>query len=439
MSDGGYAFADMAAGTRSTLRIPYTVEHDSVMSISVKLDVSYTTDNGAYVFSKTQSIPIALALGVNVQDVFKHEALFSRFNVSTASSSPLRLFKSELLGSAVFEPSFGTPPSRPVVIFPKQPACLLYRITRKEVEIGPKSQKTMLLKLHYSVLRDEIEAIIEASLLRAMADTPLSICSRTIVADVLRHVTDKLSASDLERATLLGEASTSFLADVAWETHFAGMGKLPTQEDAATVISSFLKGWQKSHPRLAIPEPTGSQERRCITIPVDVPSLPVIHTADIQLQTPLPSPSPVQSATTPVVSINQLLPATLRLRWSRIWNTVPSSPEPLEFTYDVAAPPDTWLLAGRRRGRFVVGKTASETTAPLLLVPLREGWLPFPIVEIHAADDSHCEVDHRNLGETVRVVADRERLTLSLDASGPGGGPLVLESERRGHEGRVVA
>ena len=55
---------------------------------------------------------------------------------------------------------------------------------------------------------------------------------------------------------------------------------------------------------------------------------------------------------------------------------------------------------------------------------------------------AHFESDLRNMGETIRVVADRTRVTLSLDASGPGGGPLVLDVERRGHsgvEGRVVA
>jgi hypothetical protein len=89
------------------------------------------------------------------------------------------------------------------------------------------------------------------------------------------------------------------------------------------------------------------------------------------------------------------------------------------------------------------------------LIPLREGWLPFPGVEIrqvtgsleigggtidNGPGDHHCEMDYRNLGETVHVVADRREVTLSLDASGPGGGPLVLESQRSlGLDGRVVA
>ena len=124
------------------------------------------------------------------------------------------------------------------------------------------------------------------------------------------------------------------------------------------------------------------------------------------------------------------------------------------------------------------------------MIPLREGWLPYPGVEIRevrsAASETAAaaaglaaassttptnaaataavtgkrkssankpantpatatapdpavvlpmpiaiETDYRNLGETVRVVADRGRVTLSLDAGGPGGGPLLLDVQPR--------
>jgi len=94
----------------------------------------------------------------------------------------------------------------------------------------------------------------------------------------------------------------------------------------------------------------------------------------------------------------------------------------------------------------------TEAEMPLILIPLREGWLPYPAVDIreivvaNADGDSGqvltqgCEVDLRNLGETLRVVGGRSGVTVSLDASGPGGGPLVLESEGLvGFKGRVIA
>lgn len=228
-------------------------------------------------------------------------------------------------------------------------------------------------------------------------------------------------------------------------------------------------------------------QQQSILIPVDVPSIPVVHTADIRLQRPIPSlVEPADEYEAPVVCVNQLLPATLHLKWTRVWDTskldtsITSVEEAAgdEFSYDVTAPSDTWLVGGRKKGHFVIparnstngegdpmsSSPINEADIPLVLIPLREGYLPYPSVEVRESAPSdangsdghghgqgqgrkspavvgHCETDYRNLGETVRVVADRRRVTVSLDASGAGGGPLVLDSERvTGREiGRVVA
>ncbi|KAI2619486.1 trafficking protein particle complex subunit 10 [Hypomontagnella submonticulosa] len=494
-----FHFGPIPKHTSARIRFPYTVEQETP-NISVRIEVSYTTEHGSFFFSKTPSIETALALGVNVQDVFKHKALFSRFTVSTASHRPLRLFRSELISSEVFESEFGVPPSAPVVIFPKQPASLLYKITRKlDVKIHPKIGKTMYLRLHYSVLQEEIESLIENSLTESLQDTPLYPFSRLLCSAVIPHIRHNLTSHDLERAVLLGSVSTTFLSSVNWAKYFAGLGKAPnTTTDYSQSLVSFLRTWIAENPTLPL-DPAVPAEPRSILIPVDIPSLTIVHTADIRLL-PQQSPTFLPSDSSPTVSVNQLLPAALHLKWTRVWDTTTPPPQQtdLEFSYEVAAPQDTWLLGGRRRGHFVIpapsdaiptstgdegrggggggggdkgvgvstyeSTPATEAHIPILLVPLREGRLPLPGVEIRevrAYEDSgttttaaggsptahvdatgaggvHFETDVRNLGETVRVLADKARVTLSLDASGPGGGPLVLEAERLGDVGRKV-
>ncbi|OTB06221.1 hypothetical protein M426DRAFT_9712 [Hypoxylon sp. CI-4A] len=469
---GLFCFDTISPNETVRIRFPYTVEQEA-LNISIRIEVSYTTEEGKFFFSKTPIVDTALALGVNVQDVFKHTALYSRFTVSTANQSPLRLFKSELVSSEVFEAEFGVPPGAPVVIYPKQPASLLYKITRKlDVNIGPKTKKMMYLRLHYSVLQEEIESIIEDSLTNALEDTPLSPFSRLLCTTVIPHVRHHLTAHELERITLLGSVSTAFLSSVNWAKYFTGLGKTPDGTDYTQALSSFLRSWQTKHANLTLETTSVAAEPRSILIPVDIPSLTIVHTADIRLQQP-PNPSPVlpSTPTTPTVCINQLLPAVLHLKWTRVWDTTTPAAEQtdLEFSYELAAPQDTWLLGGRRKGHFVIpappprGKVLlyestpdTEAEIPILLVPLREDWLPYPSVDIRevrsnedvvasptrSSGAAHFETDFRNLGETVRVLADRARVTLSLDTSGPGGGPLVLDAERlRGAvgEGRVVA
>lgn len=467
---GLFSFSDLAARSSARIRFPYTTEHD-VLRVAVKVEVKYTTEKGTFTLSKTPSIPLALRLGVNVQDVFKQAALFSRFTVSTATPSPLRLFNSELVESEVFESKFGIPLQKPVVIFPKQPASLLYKITRKaDSKIGPKTKKTMYLKLDYSVLQDEIEDIVRNSLTAALKDTPLWQYSRMVTASLLHHIRNELTVYDLERSAMLGFLPTSFLADVKWQKQFFGLGYAVDGTDAAQQLAEFIFQWTRDNARMPVFQ-TKPPNPQTIFIPVDIPSVTVVHTADIRLQRPIPSllsDDQVENGGTALACVNQMLPATLHLKWTRIWDTdhldaakVAANDYAEEFSYEVTAPGDTWLLGGRRKGHFVIpaptatssveqlsSSPINEADIPLLLIPLREGWLPYPSVELREVRASenvygldgaeglgiqnlaHCETDYRNLGETVRVVADRKRVTVSLDASGAGGGPLVLESER---------
>ncbi|KAK5659253.1 hypothetical protein OQA88_1345 [Cercophora sp. LCS_1] len=465
-TEGAFTFGAIPAESSIKIRFPFTIEHD-LLNVAVKAEVTYSTDNGDFAFAKTSSVPITLALGVNVQDVFKHDCVFSRFTVSTASASPLRLFKSELAGSDMFESHFGAPPSHPILIFPKQPASLLYKVRRKPgSKINPKKKQTMHLKLYYSVLQEEIEALFESILLKELKVAGLGEYSALVTSKVISRVQSSLTAYDLEKAALLGELQTRFLAETSWEKQFPGLGHMTaskTETDPASHLAEFVRGWVNRHAKLSIPhaEPSTVQ-LSSIVIPVDIPAITIVHTADIRFQEPLASveADKDRQAAYPTVTTNQLLPATLHLKWTRVWDTAATGgarEQDLEFGYEITAPPDTWLLGGRRKGHFVIPAMSdadsgdeglastpdTEADIPLLLVPLREGWLPFPSVEIREVGGGtgfHCETDYRNLGETVHVIADRGKVTLSLDASGPGGGPLVLECEREGLvAGRVVA
>jgi hypothetical protein len=113
-----------------------------------------------------------------------------------------------------------------------------------------------------------------------------------------------------------------------------------------------------------LPEPiTGHQGRnREIIIPVEVPQVQVVHTADLRVLGPDGSDSPEIGMAT----IGQLLVAELHIKHTRIWDAgkvntlLQNSAEPrlsganapLEFIYEIQANPDQWLIGGRRRVQF---------------------------------------------------------------------------------------
>jgi len=460
---GTIRFGAMSPGTELKIRVPFSLEYE-VDEISLKLEISYTTNKGDFFFATAPRMSIVLPLGVNVQDVFKHKALFSRFTISSATMSPLRLLSSKLEGSDVFQAEVGISLERPVVIFPRQAASMLYKVTKSSSQPSTRHGSAKLtsalsLVLHYICLEEEIDNAVTHALQQNLSDTPLYSYIRLVVNSVLSELHRQMSSQDLEQTAVLNEVSTAPLTNVRWKDHFNGLGRtVEGNEDIPTLLADKIQSWQKENTGvqllpISLDETTISNSRSII-IPVDVPSITVLHTADVKL---------FKKPSTGVVPTNQPIPATLNIKWTKIWNTDSPTDSPssgpddgIEFVYEITAPTDTWLIGGRRKGHFKIPSASQEQTRksftfPVILIPLREGFLSYPTLDIRPAPvvkvirpgssdggaaQIHenivtCETDYKNAGETIRVVSDARKTTVSLDASGPQGGAWLLESERR--------
>jgi hypothetical protein len=469
-------FGAMRSHSTSKLRMPFNVERE-VNDISLKLEVSYTTEKGDFIFATSPSVSIMLPLGVNVQDVFKHKALYSRFTISSATSSPLRLLSSKLENSDIFQAQCGVALTRSLVIFPRQPASILYKITKSlsktsklPASSGRGSKAPLSLILHYICLEEEIDNAVTLSLNKFFEDTELHSYIRLIVPIVLSVLHRQMSSDDVERTAILSEITTTILSSIRWQDHFSGLGcTIQGNEDVANLIAEGVETWQRGNTRISLipvlmDEATISTSRSII-IPVEVPPVTVVHTANLKLLDISCNP-----ASAPVVASTQPISALLVIKWTRRWDGSPevSSPEKsehLEFVYEVSGPSDTWLIGGRRKGHFRIPAGHDQDqkqilSFPVVLIPLREGILPYPHVDIKPSSASRnihlegenadskaqtkhravtCETDYKNIGETIRVISDTRKTTVSLDASGPQGGAMLLEAERRtGGAGQIV-
>ncbi|KAI1000220.1 hypothetical protein K3495_g7978 [Podosphaera aphanis] len=446
---------------RVRIAIPFNLEQE-VGEISVKLEMTYITEHGTFLFALTSSVPVMFLLGVNVMDVFKHKSLFSNFTISSVTTTPLRLLGSSLVESEIFEAHGGLRLDTPLVIFPRQPATILYKITKSK-RLPPASElrrksKDLSLVLHFSSLEEEIEATIASNLGSALKNSPFASYTRLVTANLLREVRHRLSSQELERVALLSEVSTSFLASVKWREQFIGLGR-SSEVETAKLLSEFIQAWLKQQTVLRLMTTSQNDElcdvRRSIVVPFDVPSIMVVLTADIRLLDPGSPYSAMAVATT-----NQPISVSFEISWSRIWDRDisagknNSSQTDFEFFYEIADKPDTWIIGGRRKGHFTVPKVSpSETSAeparfPLLLIPIREGFLPYPAVEIRAApmprakgSESEAnpnssleptvtfEVDYKNASDVIRVINGAQKITVSLDNSFSQGHAVLLETD----------
>jgi len=120
----------------------------------------------------------------------------------------------------------------------------------------------------------------------------------------------------------------------------------------------------------------------------------------------------------------------------------PYASNTLEFSYELHANPDVWLIGGRRRGNFM-SKPGTVETFPVMLLPQRPGHLLLPSLEVksfalerttsdkvsYSKTPVISEVDYRNHAHTILVLPDLRSTTVSLE--GPGGGSWLVDSERR--------
>ena len=115
----------------------------------------------------------------------------------------------------------------------------------------------------------------------------------------------------------------------------------------------------------------------------------------------------------------------------------------MEFSYEVIASPDTWLVGGRRRGNFTLD-LAEQQAFPVLLIPQRAGHLLLPSIEVKCTtpegDHSRTpapkgqiafEVTNQSRAKSVLVTPSLRGTTVSLDTEAAAGRSRLVDSQRR--------
>jgi len=222
----------------------------------------------------------------------------------------------------------------------------------------------------------------------------------------------------------------------------------------------------------------GHQLNRQIVIPVEIPSISIVHSAQLRIITENSDGNSGDA----LAAVGQIIPAALTIRHTRRWDTAKTreapphtAEKPLEFSYEVQANTDTWLIAGRRKGHFCAKVCQGNTdltmsnglsqeneihTFSLMLLPQRPGYLLYPTVEIRTLANGSstsdprssvaeqgfnvsrdgpsdhvssmtCETDYRNQADAILVLPNLKSTTVSLDPGGPGGNAWLIDSERR--------
>ncbi|KAJ5361455.1 TRAPP II complex TRAPPC10 [Penicillium brevicompactum] len=414
-------FAHLAAGSFVRLRIPYTVE-EAFSTLSARAEVGYETEHGKFASSASFSVVSTLPISVNVQDIFKDELLFSRFTISPAMLIPLRITNCSLPSSSTYEVQSTIAGPVALDVFPKQPASLLYKIRASDSKTAESTPRSLQLSVDFTCVDDECLDAVEKQFGASIKSSPFRQYAALLTSHLVSSFRAHLSTNEMEAIGLIREVNMLPYQTVRWDDLLGAL------EAPAENVRQWLNEWHK------VRTPRVSRQSRAHRRA----AAPTKHGIHPCRRRPNDHGGAMPSPHSPLV-----LPATRE-----------NADQPLECSYEIHANPDLWQIGGRRRGNFLA-QDGDTTRFTVLLLPQKPGHLLLPGLEIRtffpstsqpAADPTAapprrsipCEVDYRNHSETVLVLPDLRKTTVTLSAAGghAGGGSWLIDSERRAEEVR---
>lgn len=241
---GKIGFGEICADTIMVLRIPYDLESD-LKEIIVKMEVSYTTAKGDFTYACNPKVPSLLPLGVNVQDTFHEDALFSKFTISTANSIPLRISRCYVEDSLDLDVSSPSLTDVNFDVFTRQPLSLMCKIRQKRInenvaEIRGSAQARLLLNIEYRCLDQEVCEAVKQCFAKDLASSNLQDYIRLLIPVLSAKLRSKLSIQELEVVGIRREITLDTILDNDWSMISSGIKPERHQE-----LEKWLKDWQK--------------------------------------------------------------------------------------------------------------------------------------------------------------------------------------------------
>lgn len=226
------------AGVVLKVLVPYSTER-SLEELNIKLEAAYQTSQGTFSYLRASTIPAALPLDVDVNDIFKSQALFSRFSIRTTSAVPLKVTNVQVEESQAYGVR-ALPCLLPMTVLDKQPASLTYKIMRKDGERSKLNKKEAALALTVEYTRSD-EAIFEKLgdvLEEAVANSPFATLRRLLVPTLLNRVKSHAPAQQLEQAVLLNEFQIPSYDATGWGKIVASL-----TSDKRQGLDEWLQEW----------------------------------------------------------------------------------------------------------------------------------------------------------------------------------------------------
>jgi len=242
---GIITFGVLAEKSSLSIKVPYSLEND-LRDIIIGVEIDYTTEDGDFTFISNEHVSIILPLAVNVQDIFKQDALFSKFTIGTATSVPLRVKRCCIEGNSDIDVVSSPLGGGEIDVFAHQSLSLVSKISYKSQRLHQSSQelkarqKRLYLQIEFYCLDEEIRTAIVAEMKIALKDEALERYSRVLIEQLEAVLRCKFTMQDLETIALLREVELGSFEEYKWEGVLQGLPPEQSRE-----LQSCLRDWHQ--------------------------------------------------------------------------------------------------------------------------------------------------------------------------------------------------
>ncbi|KIW93061.1 uncharacterized protein Z519_06911 [Cladophialophora bantiana CBS 173.52] len=405
------------------IEIPYTMETSSEPAITLRIEASYETDQGIFTFYDTAFVKVILPVTVNVQDIFRKDCMYSRFTIIPSTMVPLRLIGCSLEKNDSQDMVAGGSFDEPFVVFPKQPANWTVRLVPMDQDTANATNRLTLV-VDFQSLDGVMLAILEAHFTKEIANSKHAFAARLLTSHLLERVRTTWTEQDVEVAGLTQEFEMWKMEDMDWPSVLCAFDRKRRAE-----VEDWLRDWHSRTPPIKFS--SSKVPQRQLRLFVDIPPRPVLVSAFLDAQWSTP--------THPTATIGQPILAGIVMR---LEGKVEGE---FEGSFEIAAPPDSWLIGGKRKGNVHLG--SESVRMPVILFPQHLGHLLIPTIGMKCRRrvrssskdewiDVMTDVQNPAYGRSILITPDLRGTTVEVfGAIADEGTGRMVASESRGGVG----
>lgn len=394
--------------------IPYTYFSDN-KTINMRAKIQYKIEDEEYVFQISYNIDTTLTISVTVQDLFKQEFIYSKFQIGTSNSKfPIRLLNNELTTEADYKISRPCNQVQDIVTFGDQPATFFYKITPNDVV---SSKDVLNLKVEYSNLQEECENYISVIVIEKLKEIGLSnywYLLKDIIIDKASFDLNNFAINNFIQFTNGLELN---LLSEKIILHY--VESTSDQKKLFNLMSDLLV-----NNKLDVDSTKLNRPVHYLYISVAVPILKYLQVVEYEYdrkQYVVGEPIKVhlkiktitkwsdsQADTTDSIP----LAASSPTRNGSMLNDRSIQDGKFQLTLQQD---DNWLMSGLKKFTFDIN-TKDNMNTELILIPLNVGKIPLPRIVIRsiAQDNDNLDIDLINGLETILVIPEVHSITFAF-------------------------